>query len=102
MRREGGREGGRGRCLCLSLLFGMHISIQQQQDTRSLNSSFLFFPFYRGMNAILKNHIFVGAVDDTFSLLQHDTKVLLLLPFLHPLTPSPLPPSFPPSLPTEA
>jgi len=30
------------------------------------------------MNAILKKHIFVGAVDDTFSLLQHDTKLLLV------------------------
>lgn len=33
---------------------------------------------HQGMTTILKKHIFVGAVDDTFSLLQHDTKLLLV------------------------
>ncbi|EKU22614.1 dna mismatch repair-like protein [Nannochloropsis gaditana CCMP526] len=31
-----------------------------------------------GMTAILKKHIFVGVVDDVFSLIQHDTKLLLV------------------------
>ena len=30
------------------------------------------------MWAILKKHIFVGVVDGTFSLVQHDTKLLLV------------------------
>lgn len=40
--------------------------------------SYPSLPSHRGMTAILKKHIFVGVVDDVFSLIQHDTKLLLV------------------------